>query len=461
MIALPTIRWTLLALGLAAFGCSGGWDPPQVGGDGTLPAVLVGIGVTPHDPKVTLGEELQFVATGYYDDQTTRDVTDTVDWYTTDAGVIDVSSSLDLEGKGTTQGPGHARVGARYFKLASNEVKVEVTEAAVETLTVAPADSTVHVGETLQLQAEAAFSDGTTGNVSGTVLWFVSQLEGPETGAVAVLDANGRVEARAQGQIEVVAAYEQSEGSFESEPVYVNVVGAEVTLDGADVRILNVTPRPSGTTAQVTVTLKNSGGSAASAFWVDLFLDPPEEPAPPSTGQAYEYVNLLEPGEQVEIVLQVEDVELGAHEAWVLVDSFGGVDEGSLGEGNNLWGPETLELDGGTGPLGADLGITYLSAFVQADQVLYLIDVTNSGDEPSGAFELGIFADPGLPPVPPAVPDEAFIVAGLGPGEYVSVDLVVRAVPQDFWQSWVIADSAGALAEVNETNNTAGVTVAP
>ena len=128
---------------------------------------------------------------------------------------------------------------------------------------------------------------------------------------------------------------------------------------------------------------------------------------------------------------------------------------------DNLWGPETLELDGGTGPLGADLGITYLSAFVQADQVLYLIDVTNSGDEPSGAFELGIFADPGLPPVPPAVPDEAFIVAGLGPGEYVSVDLVVRAVPQDFWQSWVIADSAGALAEVNETNNTAGVTVAP
>ncbi len=461
MTANPIIRWTLLALGLAAFGCSDGWDPPQVGGTGTLPAVLVGIGVTPHDPKVTLGEELQFIATGYYDDQTTRDVTDTVDWYTTDAGVIDVGNGLDVEGKGTTLGPGHARVGAMFFELASNEVKVEVTEAQVETLTVSPADSTLHVGETLQMQAEAAFSDGTTGNVSGTVLWFVSQLEGPESGAVAVLDANGRVEARAEGQIEVVAAYEQSEGTFESEPIYVNVVSDEVTIDGADIRILNVTPRPSGTTAQVTVTVKNSGGSPASAFWVDLFLDPADEPAPPTTGQAYEYVDLLEPGEQVELVLQMDDVALGEHQAYVLADSFGGVEEGSLGEGNNLWGPETMELTGDSGPLGPDLGITYLSAFVQADQVLYLIDVTNTGDEASGDFELGVFADPGLPPVPPAVPDESFLVSSLGPGEYVSVDLVVRATPEDFWQSWVIADSAGQLAEVNETNNTAGVTVSP
>jgi hypothetical protein len=50
---------------------------------------------------------------------------------------------------------------------------------------------------------------------------------------------------------------------------------------------------------------------------------------------------------------------------------------------------------------------------------------------------------------------------GLEPGETASLDMLVRAVPETFWQSWVLVDSAGAVSESNEANNTAGVTVAP
>ena len=50
---------------------------------------------------------------------------------------------------------------------------------------------------------------------------------------------------------------------------------------------------------------------------------------------------------------------------------------------------------------------------------------------------------------------------GLEAGETVSLDMIVRALPTDFWQSWVVVDSGAAVTESNETNNTAGVTVTP
>jgi hypothetical protein len=377
--------------------------------------------------------------------------------------VLSVEEGLDREGVGTTTGAGFARVGASFYSLTSNEVKVTVTEAVIEDLTLAPATSTLHVGESVQLQAAAAFSDGSSGNASGSVRWVVSQIEGPESGAVAVIDGNGRVEARNVGRVEVVAIYDQPAGAFESNVITVEVVGDTVQLDGADLRVVGLQSLSSGDELKVVASIKNSGGASASAFWVDLFVDHASVPPPPATGESFAFVDLLEPGQTTEVELAVDGVPLGLHLVHVMVDSFGNVDEGSAGEANNVWGPDEIDLDGSTGPAGPDLAVTYLSAFAQdaAGQVVYLLDVTNQGDVAAPAFEVGIFADPGLPPVPPASPDEAMTWPGLEPGETASLDMLVRAVPETFWQSWVLVDSAGAVSESNEANNTAGVTVAP
>lgn len=454
---------TPLLLGVAASSCQPTWSPPVLGDDDDIGPSLVGIGVTPNDPKVTLGEELQFVATGYYSDQSTLDITASVEWYSTEDSVVAVEGGLDREGVGVSVGPGFARVGAQFFSLNSNEVRVEVTEAVIEELTLSPGEASLHVGETVQLQAEAAFSDGSRGNASGTVRWIVSQVSGPDSGAVAVVDANGRIEARNVGLIEVVAIYEQGDSGFESNVVQVEVLGDSVQIDGSDLRVVALQSLSSGDELRVLASVKNSGGQAASAFWVDLFVDPAEPPVAPATGQAFEYVDLLEPGETVDVELALTGVSLGVHVVYVFADSFGNVEEGAAGEGNNLWGPEDINLDGSTGPAGPDLTVSYLSAFAQdaAGQVLYLLDVTNQGDLASGDFEIGVFADPGLPPVPPATPDESVIWPGLEPGETASLDMIVRSLPDGFWQSWVVVDSAGVVTESNEANNTAGVTVSP
>ncbi len=418
----------------------------------------MGIGVTPHQPTVTLGEQIQFVAIGYYEDQTTRDITDVVTWESGLHSVITVSSSLDEEGLGTTVGAGQALVRAAFYDLYSNEVQVTVTDASVTALEVQPSVVELHVGEEVQLTAEASFTDGSRGNVSGTVRWVTGD------GTIATVDPTGKVTAAGLGAVDMRAIYEQPSGDFEAEPSLIEVLDETVTIDGPDVRVIGLNVIGSGETATYTVELKNSGGGPASGFWVDVWLNRSDAPpAPPTSGDAYYFVDLLDVSESVEIPIELSGVVPGNYQSWVLVDSFATLDEGVLGENNNTWGPEPVSLSGGSGPMGSDIAITYLQAYIQQSQaqVLYIIDVTNNGDQAAAPFQVGVFSNPSFPPVAPAIPDEQELVSSLAPGETAYLSIPVRAIPSGFWQSYVLADVGGVLAEPNEFNNLAGFQVAP
>ncbi len=457
MRPLSAITAILLALLLAAGDCDQGWDSrPGDDDDAALPASLVGIGVSPIDPTVTLGEQIQFIATGYYDDQTTRTLTDSVDWHSTNSGVIDVSSSLDSEGMGTTTGPGLAHVGCTFFGLLSNDVKVTVTEATITELSVTPQTVQLHAGETVQLEAEASFSDGSHGNVTGTVNWIT------EDPTVATLNGGGLVVGEGLGTTTVRVTYTTGTSEFEGTPATVEVLSGEVEIDEADLRILGMTSTASAGTATWTVEIKNSGGSPASSFWVDVWLNRTGAPPPPPTsGDAYQMVSLLEPGQSQEITIQLADVTPGNYLSWALVDSFGSVPEGNMGENNNIWGGVPLEVTGSGGPIGPELTVTYLDAWLQTnqDQVLFVFDVTNTGDSPALDFTVGIFSNPGFPPVAPAQPDELVEVPELGPGETAYLSKPVRDMPEEWWQSYVLADTWDDIAEPNEQNNLSGIQV--
>jgi hypothetical protein len=456
---LKAIMATPLALMLAASSCDQGWTPSGPPGDPTpLPASLVGIGVSPIDPTVTYGEQVQFIATGFYDDQTTRTITDSVDWYSTASSVIDVSSSMDMEGMGTTVGAGQAHVGCDYYGLVSNEVRVTVTEATLTSLVVLPSSAQLHGGEKVQLEAEASFSDGSHGNVSGSVRWITDDA------AVATVDVQGQVTGEALGTTTVRAVYETGDLTYEGTPATIEVLDGSVTIDEPDVRILGVSATATGGSVTWTVEVKNSGGSSASGFWVDVWLNrTAAPPPPPASGDAYQMISVLEPGGSQDVTIQLEDVEPGSYLSWVMVDSFDSVAEGSLGENNNIWGPETTQVSGSGGPIGPDLSITYLQAFVQEaqGQVLYIIDVTNTGDQSSNAFSVGVFADPEFPPVAPDHPDEAVEVTQLDAGDTAYLSVTVRDMPDDYWQSYVLVDVGAQVAEPNESNNLASFQVVP
>ncbi|MEE2827653.1 MAG: CARDB domain-containing protein [Myxococcota bacterium] len=448
-----------LVLVPATSSCSGGWGPGGGGGGGnTLPASLIGIGVGPQDPTVTLGQEIQFTATGFYDDQSTRNITDSVEWLSSNSQALAVSNSLDLEGLGTTHSSGQSFVQAEFHSLYSNEVRVSVTQASVSELQVSPATVTMHAGQNVQLQAEASFSDGSHGNVSGSVLWLT------DNPSIATVTETGEVEGEGIGSTTIRALYQSGNGEFEGQPALITVVDGDVVIDDADLRIVGLNAVSAGNGVTYTVQVKNSGGTPASSFWVDSWLNRTAAPPnPPTSGDGYQMVDLLEPGEITSVAIELNGVGAGTYQSWVMVDSFNHVFEGNLGENNNIWGPEPLQVSGGDGPIGPDLSITYLQAFVQASQgqVLYIIDVTNTGDEPATNFSVGVFANPNFPPVAPATADEQLGVTTLPPGETAYLSMIVRDVPTDYWQSYVLADRTNSVQEHNESNNLAAFQVLP
>jgi hypothetical protein len=438
--------------------CVGGWDDDDDATGPELQASLVGIGVTPMNPTVTLGEEIQFVATGFYDDTTTRTITDTVQWYSTAPSVIDVSSGLDSEGRGTTLAAGISRVSCGFENFPSNDVVVTVTEAAIQSLVVQPALVQLHAAQTVQLEAIADFTDGSHGNVTGSVRWTANN------GGAATVDSSGVVTASNNlGTATIGVTYESSLGEFQGTPATIEVLGGDVVIDKADVRILGVNAISNSDGVSYSVEIKNSGGSPASSFWVDVWLNrTAAPPPPPATGDAYEFVALLEAGETSFVEIDVA-ASPGTYQSWFMIDSFDSVIEDSVGENNNIWGPEPVQVTGDGGPIGPDLAVTYLQAFVQVaqEQVLYIVDVTNTGDQAATSFHVGVFGDPAFPPVAPAYPDEQVYVDLLPAGETAYLDIAIRDIPQSFWQSYVLADVAGVIAEPNESNNLANFTVVP
>lgn len=446
---------TAIAL-LCMVGCQTTFEPVGgSGGGGAVGPSLIGIGLSPVNPKVVLGEDIQFTATGFYSNQTTIDITDTVDWDSSDSSVLTVTGALDQEGFGSSVAAGAAQVKASYFEIESNRITVSVTEALIEDLAVTPSTAQLEVDGSLQLSAEASFSDGSRGNVSGSVRWIT------DDGSIVTVDTGGHITGKGSGSTTVTAIYEQGETTLEATPVTIEVVGEGVSVGEADVRVVGFDTVSTEGGVAYTIEVRNSGSAPASGFWVDVWLNRTATPDPPPTnGDAYEYIELLESSESTEVTIELETGP-GTFSSWAMVDSFANVVEGSLGEGNNLWGPQSVTVSAGGGPIGPDISISYLQGFVQVDQVLYIVDVTNTGDEAANNFTVGIFSNPGFPPATGQTPDEVGDVTSLVPGATETLTIIVRALPESIWQSYVLADVDGAITEPNESNNVSGFLVVP
>jgi hypothetical protein len=448
----------LLLLG-AALSCSNTWESPT---PAPTPAPeagdLLGIGITPNSPKVTSGEMIQFVATGFFADRRTQDITDLVTWVSTDEAVVDISGGLDAEGEGLTAAAGQATISALLDGIESNSARVTVTAATVVELVITPDVVAVHEGDEVTVSAEAVFSDGSHGDVTGTVRWITGNP------AVAIVDPGGRITGNGIGVGTVRAVYEQGALPIEAEPATVRVVEPGEYIGNADLRVVGLSTASTNDEAVYTVEVKNSGDAPSSGFWVTAWLNQTAAPpAPPTEGDGSEFVASLGPDETTEITVRISGVTPGNYNSWILVDSLGAVAEGGLGENNNTWGPESVSVTAGGGSIGPDLSITYLQVYVQANQgqVLYLIDVTNNGDEVAAAFDVGVYSDLTFPPAVGAPADELEPVASLDPGQTAALSVVIRSTPSAFWSSYVLVDPDGVIAEPNEGNNLGAFSVFP
>lgn len=205
-------------------------------------AILTGIALSPSSPSVPLGATQQFTATGTFSDGTTRDVTTTVNWSSSQASVATVTASGML----TAIAQGTATITATSGVVSTN-VSVTVNAATLTAIALSPSSPSVPLGATQQFTATGTFSDATTHDVTATVTWSSS------ASAVATVSTSGMVTAAAQGTATIMASSGNVSGT------------ASVTVDAATLTAIAISPAspsvPLGATQQFTATGTWSDGS--------------------------------------------------------------------------------------------------------------------------------------------------------------------------------------------------------
>jgi uncharacterized protein YjdB len=203
-------------------------------------AVLLGITVSPSSVSLPLGESQQLTATGKFSDGSTQDLTQSAAWASSVAGTASVTPA----GSVLATAMGTANITATLGSI-SGAAAVTVGQAALVGITVSPAQSSVPIGEIQQLAATGNFSDGSSQDLTQSVIWSSS------SSTVASVGSSGSVVANALGSATITASSASLAGS------------AAFTVTPAVVVSLNIVP------ATVSMVLQGSKQLQAQATWSD------------------------------------------------------------------------------------------------------------------------------------------------------------------------------------------------
>ncbi len=230
---------TLLSIVFLALmsSCGGGGGEGSVGTGASAPS-LVSIEVNPAAPVIALGTEAQLTATGIYSDSSKKDLTSSVEWYSSDETVVTVNRGL-----ARSVARGSAVVGVQSGKVAGSR-PLTVTDASLVSIQVTPANPEAPLGTTRQFTATGVFSDESVQNLTEQVIWEAAD------GAVASVSN----EAGSRG-----LAAPAGVGSTSVSATFDGVTGATgFTVTEAVLVSIQVTPAhpsaPKGTTLQLTAT---------------------------------------------------------------------------------------------------------------------------------------------------------------------------------------------------------------
>ena len=158
---------------------------------------LVSIALTPTDPSVSFALPEQFYATGTYSDGSTQDLTGLATWVSSDTHVATISDAAASKGLATPVAPGGGTTTiTAWFGGISGSTTLTVTPATLSSITISSATTTIALGTTQQFFATGNFSDGTTQDITASVLWTSSDsavatisITGPTTGLATAVGA--------------------------------------------------------------------------------------------------------------------------------------------------------------------------------------------------------------------------------------------------------------------------------
>ena len=211
-----------------------------------VPAHLISIDVEPKAVAIALGTEQQFSAVGTFDDGSTQLLT-SVTWTSSLPGTATINPS----GLATAVGTGSSTISAISGSVTGT-ASLSVSSAALVSIAVTPANSSMAVGTTKQFTATGTFSDSSTQDLTLSVLW------GSSSPATATINNLGSVGSLATGTTTISAT--------------LGTISGSTTLTVSTAHLVSISINPSnpriekGTTLKFTAVGTFSDGSTSSSL---------------------------------------------------------------------------------------------------------------------------------------------------------------------------------------------------
>ena len=142
----------IMLLAAALPGCSVSFGGGSSGAGGG--PKLTQISVSPSGSGLPVGATEQFVATGTYSNGTQKNISSTVTWSSSPAGLV----TLDNSGKATAVSTGQVTITATLASV-SGSAPLTVNSATLVSVTVSPIGPAVETAKTQQFTATANYSD--------------------------------------------------------------------------------------------------------------------------------------------------------------------------------------------------------------------------------------------------------------------------------------------------------------
>ena len=160
--------------------------------------------INPSPANMAVGTQLPFQLIGTFSNGvTTVDLTASARWQTSNYQ----DAVINRQGVATGVAAGTVTVTATINGQPSVTTTLNVTNATIQSITLAPATPTIGLGSQQQFTATGMFSDGSTQDITSVSTWTSS------TPTVAVVNQNGLTSSASHGQTNVTATFNGVPGS--------------------------------------------------------------------------------------------------------------------------------------------------------------------------------------------------------------------------------------------------------
>jgi uncharacterized protein YjdB len=242
----------ILSFCVLLVGCSGtgtkslssGSGQPGSGGQ-AVPATLNALSVTPNATSIAATSTVALHAMGSYSDGSSKDLSSSATWTTSNSNVATVSTSGVVTGVAS----GTATITAKSGTFTSSAA-ITVSGGTSVTLTaiaISPANPTIPINTTQQLAASGSYSDGSSRDLTNLVTWSSSTI------ANATVDAAGLVGGIAAGTATITATLDSISKSTSVTVIAPTITSISVTPDDLTLAI--------GINQQFTASANYSDGS--------------------------------------------------------------------------------------------------------------------------------------------------------------------------------------------------------